>query len=399
MTAWNCVEFAEFFAFKYLVVENVCEMSEWGLFDAWINTFRLLDYRVNIVNFNSQFAGVAQSRDRIYVVLWKKDMPAPNLDFRPQAHCHECGEVGAIQSWKRLGVPGMSVGRWGAQYVYRCEKCLSVVVPDRVAAGTKIDWSLPSLRVGDRTKKPIVENTLRRLEKGLRRFYPDAFQENPRPVTEDQMPPSGFILSNREDNRATHPGEPIHTITASGSHWLAQPPMAFIDTLRRDSCATTIDEPISTVMAQGTHHALVQVPGFIAGYHGGRDAVQGTDEPAWTIATSCQHGLVQPPEGFITSYYGNGGESKISNPAPTIRTTAGHALVQPPLAAADIAELVQNCLYRMLSPDEAKRLMGFPYDYILLGNKQQQQKQAGNAVTPPVAKMIGAAIVEAFSRA
>ena len=58
---------------------------------------------------------------------------------------------------------------------------------------------------------------------------------------------------------------------------------------------------------------------------------------------------------------------------------------------------VQDCRYRMLKPQEAKSLMGFPSDYVLLGNQRQQFKQAGNAVTPPVAEMLGRAIKDAMS--
>lgn len=39
-----------------------------------------------------------------------------------------------------------------------------------------------------------------------------------------------------------------------------------------------------------------------------------------------------------------------------------------------------------------KRIMGFPDDYIFLGNKGEQARQIGNAVCPPVARAIAEAI-------
>jgi DNA (cytosine-5)-methyltransferase 1 len=42
----------------------------------------------------------------------------------------------------------------------------------------------------------------------------------------------------------------------------------------------------------------------------------------------------------------------------------------------------------MLEPHEIKVAMGFPASYVILGNKAQQVKQAGNAVTAPVAKLL-----------
>lgn len=411
MTAWNCIEFTEVHDYSYIVVENVIEFTEWSLYPSWLRTFRDLGYRYKEVSFNSQFAGVPQSRDRIYVVFWKEKMPPPNLDFRPVATCISCGPTRGVQSWKKMHT---SVGRWNQQYIYRCEQCLNEVIPHRVGAHVAIDFSIPSQRICDR-KKPIKETTLKRIEKGLRRFYPNAFVHSNRStgratgmdepcqtvtaqgytsLIEPPEPPDFILQSNRSLNRATHPGEPPHSVTASGQHWMVEPPSAFLDIARKNSTPGALDEPTATVTAGGFHHALVEPPSaFLAAYHGGRDAVQGVGEPSWTIATNNQQGLVQPPDGFISSYYGNGGESLLKNPSPTIRTTAGHALI------TDISAVVKECRYRMLEPEEAKILMGFPRNYVLLGNKAQRQKQAGNAVTPPVAEMLGRAIVDALMKA
>jgi DNA (cytosine-5)-methyltransferase 1 len=41
--------------------------------------------------------------------------------------------------------------------------------------------------------------------------------------------------------------------------------------------------------------------------------------------------------------------------------------------------------------------MAFARDYILLGTKREQVKQAGNAVTPPAARDLGMAVAEALN--
>lgn len=41
-------------------------------------------------------------------------------------------------------------------------------------------------------------------------------------------------------------------------------------------------------------------------------------------------------------------------------------------------------------PEISKKIMGFPYDYIFVGKKQERTRQIGNAVCPPIAKAIGA---------
>jgi DNA (cytosine-5)-methyltransferase 1 len=50
--------------------------------------------------------------------------------------------------------------------------------------------------------------------------------------------------------------------------------------------------------------------------------------------------------------------------------------------------------FRMLEPDEIRRGMEFRTDYILLGSKREEDKQSGNAVTPPAARDLGHAVAE-----
>jgi DNA (cytosine-5)-methyltransferase 1 len=42
----------------------------------------------------------------------------------------------------------------------------------------------------------------------------------------------------------------------------------------------------------------------------------------------------------------------------------------------------------MLQPDEVGRAMAFPESYVVLGTARQKVKQYGNAVTPPVMRML-----------
>lgn len=50
----------------------------------------------------------------------------------------------------------------------------------------------------------------------------------------------------------------------------------------------------------------------------------------------------------------------------------------------------------MLQPHEAKWLQGFPLEYIMMGNQEEQYKLAGNAVPPVFAEMLGRAVVESL---
>lgn len=447
MGAWDVVRFTEYHRYEVILVENVIEFLEWELFDVWIQAMHKLGYEHQCVYFNSMFGfpvPVPQSRDRIYIVFHKPTNKKPNVNFTPPAFCLNCGkDVAAVQTWRN---PNKRHGKYGQrnQYIYSCPCCKQEVMPYRRPAREAIDWTLPCPKIKDR-KRPLSEATLRRIEKGLRRFMAPYLVHNahtkdegrvysvelpsPCQTTRQEMslaiPP--FFLHNGhwtdERSRAYPVDQPSPTVTTWRTKSLIVPP--FIDVQRSHSRGYSIDEPVPTVTAQGTHHAIVQPPHFIApgrtdnmptsvdeptrtltasnqqwlvepppfltAYHGGRDAVQSVDQPSWTIATNNQYGVVQP-EPFLSSYYGNGGESPTSQPSPTIRTTQGHALIEP-----DWSLLVEECGYRMLKPHEAKLLMGFPVDYIILGNQEEQFKQAGNAVTPIVAEMLGRAVVESLT--
>ena len=168
-TMWDVVRFSEYHRYNLVIVENVVEVRYWGLYDAWLNAMRELGYSYEEVYFNSMFAPpTPQSRDRIYIVFWKRGNRKPNLNFTPLAHCAEHGDVQAIQSWKD---PLKRWGRYGKrnQYVYRCPCCAEVVEPYYAPAHTAIDWSLPSQRVGDRLR-PLKATTLERIQKGLERY-------------------------------------------------------------------------------------------------------------------------------------------------------------------------------------------------------------------------------------
>ena len=59
---------------------------------------------------------------------------------------------------------------------------------------------------------------------------------------------------------------------------------------------------------------------------------------------------------------------------------------------------VEDCGFRMFEPGECKDAQGFPRSYDVLGNKREQVKQIGGAVSPPVAEFIIAAVRDSLSQ-
>ncbi len=120
--------------YKCIVVENVIEVAKWRKYHSWLTSMTTLDiphldapmYEYQTLYWNTQFFGIPQSRDRVYIVFWLHGLPAPDLEHRPAASCDDCErEIQAVRSWKTL----LKWGRYREQYVYVCPWCACKVAP------------------------------------------------------------------------------------------------------------------------------------------------------------------------------------------------------------------------------------------------------------------------------
>ena len=73
----------------------------------------------------------------------------------------------------------------------------------------------------------------------------------------------------------------------------------------------------------------------------------------------------------------------LSKPSKTIICTYGH---QPRLFVA--LQNKKGYFLRMLLPDELKQIQGFPENYIVNGTTSEKITQIGNAVPPPLIKLV-----------
>ncbi|MBF6410868.1 DNA cytosine methyltransferase [Nocardia farcinica] len=412
------------------VVENVVEVRQWDQWHRWIGEIRALGYGVRVIALNSAHAqpvrtpAAPQSRDRLYVAYWDLKLgrtPDWNKWLRPMAYCAECGWVQALQAFKR---PGADMGRYRTQYFYRCPRytCRNTVIePPVLPAAAAIDWTLPGTRIGDRDK-PLAPKTMERIRVGMRRYASMV----------PMMVPAGGTW--RDD--ATQVTGPMAARTTRENDGLAIP-QPFLALLRSDRPRTIgLHEPLATVVADGSNHGLVVPPPlmipmegrdgkeaqlasmplrtqttrnetavaflpFVAELRGGSsDARPVTEALATVTASGNHHGLVTPPTGMspelwnslLLPYYGNSTARPVSDPMGTLSTRDRFALVDM-ITERDI----ENTRFRMLEPHEIQDAMAFRKDYIVLGNKRQQVRQLGNAVTPPAAEILISALVEAIT--
>ena len=367
-TFWDVLRAAEVWRYKAVMCENVVEALEWELFDVWLLGMHRLGYTSQIVSASSAHLGGAdnapapQWRDRIYVVFVREGMRTPDVAPRPTAHCEQCGEVEAVQSWRN----GRRWGKYRQQYDYRCPSCKRIVEPYVRPASSIIDWSNLGTRIGDRTR-PLAAATMARIRAGLER-YPAGptmttvnhsghdghvvpataapLASRTAKIGDGALVPAGaFYVKNysgRPQDRVRHVDDPFGTVTANNSHSLVVPPQAddsFVVTLRRNGTANSVTDPLTGVSAGGNHHGLV-VP-----YR--RGSAKPASDPMLTLGTRDSAGLVRP------------------------------------------AASVEDCHFRMVQPHEQLAAQRFPGDYIVHGNKGEQTMQAGNAVSVNAAQWIG----------
>lgn len=395
-TMWDVPRFAEWHKYKLVITENVVDAAKWIMFDAWLMAMDALGYEHHIVYMNSMHAQLGglpapQSRDRMYVMFWLKGNPKPNFDLlMPLAHCTACDEtVRCIQSWKN---PKYRWGRYKAQYVYRCPntKCHnSVVEPGWLPAASAIDWKLRGQRIGDRTK-PLVPKTMARIAAGLKRYHGKA-------VSIDAVRGAEIISPVHT--------EPFQTQTTSYTRSLLVPVEG-----REGKQAAPVGDVLRTQTTRNETGLLVPAGGTW------NDDARPLSDPMRALTTRDANAVVTLPEKhLLMEYYGNGQMHPVSKAIPTISTTDRFAMVttmrgtSPEHLAASNAPTsdpfgtfsaggqhhavtewtvpeIEDCEFRMLEPYEISAGMAFPKSYIMTGNKREQVKQAGNAVTPPAAR-------------
>lgn len=395
-TMWDVPRFAEWHKYKLIITENVVDAAKWIMFDAWLMAMDALGYEHHIVYMNSMHAQLGglpapQSRDRMYVMFWLKGNRKPNFDLlMPLAHCGTCDEtVRCLQSWKN---PNYRWGRYKAQYVYRCpnSKCRnSIIEPGWLPAASAIDWKLRGQRIGDRTK-PLVPKTMARIAAGLKRYHGKA-------VSIDAVRGAEIISPVHS--------EPFQTQTTSYTRSLLVPVEG-----HEGKQAATVGDVLRTQTTRNETGLLVPAGGTW------NDDARPLSDPMRALTTRDANAVVTIPKShLLMEYYGNGQMHPVSKAIPTISTTDRFAMVttmrgtSPEHLAASNAPTtdpfgtfsaggqhhavtewtvpeIEDCEFRMLEPYEISAGMAFPKSYIMTGNKREQVKQAGNAVTPPAAR-------------
>lgn len=414
------------------MVENVIQARLWAEWDRWVGEIQALGYRTRLIAFNSMHAvgrlapRAPQSRDRMYLAYWHVSLGRdPDWDkwLRPRAWCPTCDRmVDAIVSWKR---PGQDMGRYGPQYTYRCPSVTcrhAQVYPGVVPALAAIDPTIPGVRIGDRAARgmpALAEATLDRIAAGVRRWWlplitptGGTWRQEATPATQPMptrtctesdalaVPPLLVPVEGRPGKVAAPASAPIRTQTTRNETGYATLPLPFIAPLRGGGDkgrARPVTEPLSTVTANGNHHGVALPPLVMRNFTARGDQAQMTTparQPLRTVTAQGQQSLLTWARQLLVPYFGSAEEAfPATEPVGTLTTHDRYGLASPTGLGVDLD--LDDVLFRMLEPHEIAAAMAFEPGYLTAAkSKRIKVRLFGNAVTPPVAELIGCALVE-----
>ena len=214
-----------------------------------------------------------------------------------------------------------------------------------------IDWSIPAQSIFER-QKPLAENTMRRIARGIQKFVID----NPEPFivtvnhsgdgfrgqsTDEPLgtitAKNGYgvvtptIMCNNTNNIGASAEAPLPTVTTENRNYLVAPSIVPIGYGEREGQAprvNTVDEPLGTIISSGKHYLVA--PTLIQ-YHNetAKEEVRGQEltEPLMTQDTSNRYAL---SVAHIMKNYGggyNGAGSAADAPLDTVTAKDHNSLV------------------------------------------------------------------------
>jgi len=412
--AWVVIKWARLVRPAVIALENVEEFRDWGplgtdkkpcprrkgqTFRHWVEALRRIGYEVDWWELRACDYGAPTIRKRLVLV----------------ARC----DGGPITK------PEPTHGRPDDPRVIAGD-----LQPHRTAAEI-IDWSIPCPSIfltsddarelrqshGIQIKRPLAENTMRRIAQGVVRYV----LEDPDPFLvvcnhsgdsfrgQDFGAPMATITANRDAHGLVMPyfvpryGErdgqeprtrkvtdplPVIVPTANGASLIA-PFLAQHNTGVVGHDART---PVSTIVQRATTQAVV-APHLVS-LKGSDRRMQPVDAPAPTICAGGGHAAAVA--AFLVKYYGTDQRGSITDPAATVTTRDRFGLVTVSIAGEQW--ILADIGMRMLTTRELFRAQGFRDSYIIDHGPDgsplsltAQRRMCGNSVCPDLASAVAAA--------
>lgn len=392
--AWIAVKWAIAVRPRVIMLENVQEFKTWGplketgypdesqkgkTFKSFVKSLESLGYKVEFKELKASDYGAPTIRKRFFMIarcdgkpiIWPEPTHGNPKDLTVQA--------GKLKPWR--------------------------------TAAEIIDWSLPCPSIFDR-KRPLAENTMRRIARGIQKFVID--NANP------------FIIKvnhQGEQFRGQEMNKPIQTITAKNGWSMVTPFIARIGQTNfgGDRLQYDMRQPLTTVTTKAEH--LLVSPTLIQMGYGDSEGkrVLDLEKPLGTVTaggnkfavatafiaqhygTSTGHILEKPLHAvtainkaslvtaFLLKYYGSDTGQRMDTPLHTVTTKDRFSLV----TIHGVDYQILDIGMRMLEPHELFAAQGFPSNYVINCDhngkhysKAKQVARCGNAVPPPFSESL-----------
>lgn len=411
--AWVVVMWAERVRPDVIMLENVEEFRDWcpltadnkpdltkrgETFREWKKALRRQGYRIEHRELRACDYGAPTIRKRLFVIARRDGLPI--VWPAPTHGDPKSGDVkaGRLKPWR--------------------------------TAAEIIDWSLPCPSIFDtaeeikakhglRAIRPLADNTLRRIARGVQRYVIDAAEPflisvahgysggrreysmgepvgtmaaggTQHAVVAPTLVQTGYGERAGQAPRALDIHKPLGTVVAGGSkHALVA---AFLAQHNTGVVGRPADAPISTITARGTQQQVVAA--HLMNMHGSARSDRGADEPLTTICAGGGHAALVA--AFLAKYYGQGEGQTCGEPLHTVTTRDRFGLVTVAIGGQDY--VITDIGMRMLTPREQFRAQGFPDSYEIdtgAGGRRltrtEQTRMCGNSVSPVLAEALVAA--------
>lgn len=318
--AWVALRWAATVRPRVIMLENVEEFKTWGPllkdgtpdpkhkgreFNAFVNALRRQGYQVDWRELRACDYGAPTIRKRFFLIARRDGQPI----VWPEP-THGDPDSAAVKSGK--------------------------LKPWRTAAEI-IDWSLPCPSIFER-KKPLAENTLRRIARGIQRF-----------VIENENPFIIKVNHQGEQFRGQEIEEPLQTITSKNGWGVVTPYIARIGQtgFGGDRMQYEAEQPLTTITTKAEHLLVTPILAVNTSGHPGSSPT----EPIRTITTGGHHMLVMP---HITKFRTGATGHEVTEPLHTVTSGAGS---KRPAGAAHAMGLVTAFLaqyYTETTPGEVR---------------------------------------------
>lgn len=407
--AWIAVKWGKAVRPRVICLENVEEFAHWGplgtdgrpcplrkgfTFRRFVGELRSIGYEVDWCELSAMDYGAPTTRKRLFLV----------------ARC----------DGQRIAWPEPTHG--------------SGLLPYRTAAEC-IDWSLPTYSIflskeegsAYGVKRPLAENTMRRIARGLQKFVIDAAEpfivpvmhagdqrvhsldEPMRTITAahrgDRALIAPYVAKFRGQSPGTAAGAPLHTITAGpkekpagAAHGMGLVAPILVprygEREGQEPRCVSVERPMPTIVP--TQNGGQIVSAFLAKHNGGHEATgQGLEEAVHTVVARENKALVV---SHLTSLYTSnscGGQGDLRKPMKTVTAEGNHFAqvnaflvayygnekdggdLNDPMRTVTARErfglvtvrgepyVIADIGMRMLAPRELYRAQGFPDSYVI----------------------------------